>query len=73
MTTQMANPLENMRPQVFTDAIVIRGIAADRIVSLTTSSISKLEPKSKQLIETPLYDLTVLNPGRINPPRGSPR
>ena len=73
MTTKAANPLENLRPQVFLDSIVIRGIAADRIVTLTTSSTSTLEPRTKQLIETPLYDLTVLNPGREIPPRGYPR
>jgi len=73
VTTKAAKPLENMRPGVFLDSIVIRGIAADRIVSLTTSSTSKLEPKIKQLIETPLYDLTVLNPGRVNPAPGLPQ
>jgi outer membrane lipoprotein-sorting protein len=73
VTTKADNPLENMRPQVFTDAIVIRGITADRIVTLTTSSTSTLEPKTKQLMETPLYDLTVLNPGRIDPAPGLPQ
>src|SRR6202453_698125 len=73
VTTKAANPLENLRPQVFTDAIVIRGIAADRIVSLTASSTSKLDPKTKQLIETPLYDLTVLTPGRVDPTPGLPQ
>jgi hypothetical protein len=73
VTTKAANPLENLRPQVFTDAIVIRGIAADRIVTLTTSSTRTLEPRTKQLIETPLYDLTVLNPGRSNPAPGLPQ
>jgi len=73
VTTKAANPLENMRPQVFTDAIVIRGIAADRIVTLTTSSTTTLEARTKQLIETPLYDLTVLNPGRLDPAPGLPQ
>lgn len=73
VTNKAANPLENLRPQVFLDSIVISGIAADRIVSLTTSSTSKLEPKTKQLIETPLYDLTVLDAGRTNPAPGLPQ
>ena len=73
VTTKAANPLENLRPQVFLDSIVIRGIAADRIVSLTASSTEKLDPKTKQLIETPLYDLTVLNPGRGDPAPGLPQ
>ena len=69
--TKAANPLENLRPQVFLDSIVIRAIGADRIVSLTTSSAIALDPKTKQLIETPLYDLTVLQPRpyRARPPR----
>ena len=61
-----ANPLENMRPGIFLDSMVIQKIAADRIVSLTSSSITTLEPHTKQLIETPQYDLTVLNPGQGN-------
>ena len=73
VTTKAAKPLENLRPQVFLDSIVIREIAADRIVTLTTSSTTKLDPKTKQAIETPLYDLTVLNPGRVNPAPGLPQ
>jgi outer membrane lipoprotein-sorting protein len=55
-----ANPLENLRPDVFLDSLVIRNISPDEIVSLTNSSETKLDPKSKQLIETPQYDLAVL-------------
>jgi hypothetical protein len=65
-----ANPLENMRPGIFLDSILIRSIAPDRIVSLTNSSQTTLEGKNKQLVETPLYDLTVLNPGHSNPGSG---
>ncbi len=73
VTTKSADPMENMRPQFFLDAIEIHGIAADRIVTLTASSTTKLDPKTKQLIETPLYDLTVLNPGQGNPAAGLPQ
>jgi hypothetical protein len=52
---------------------VIREIAADRIVTLTTNSTIALDPKTKQPIETPLYDLTVLNPGRSSPAPGLPQ
>jgi len=64
VTNPTANPLENMRPDFFLDAILIHSISPDRIVSLTNSSTTTLEPRTKQLIETPQYDLTVLNPGR---------
>jgi hypothetical protein len=65
-----ANPLENMRPGIFLDSILIHNIAPDRIVSLTNSSRTTLEGKIKQVVETPQYDLTVLNPGRSNPGPG---
>ena len=65
-----ANALENMRPAVFLDSILIHSIAPDRIVTLTHSSQTSFEGKNKQLIETPQYDLTVLNPGHSNPGSG---
>jgi outer membrane lipoprotein-sorting protein len=68
-----ANPLENLRPAIFLDSIVIEHIASDRIVSLTNSSSTKLDVKTKQLIETPQYELTVLNPGRTASPPGLPQ
>jgi outer membrane lipoprotein-sorting protein len=61
VTTRAKNPFENLRPDVFLDSILIRSINPDWIVSLTHST--KLEPQTKQLIETPQYDLTVLKPG----------
>jgi outer membrane lipoprotein-sorting protein len=73
VVSKAANPLENMRPEVFLESIVIHSITADRIVSLTTSSTDTLDPHTKQLIETPLYDLTVLNPGRESPAPGLPQ
>jgi outer membrane lipoprotein-sorting protein len=72
VTTKAADPLENMRPGIFLDSMVIEKIAADRIVSLTNSSTTTLEPRTKQLIETPQYDLTVLNPGHSRSSDGLP-
>ena len=43
MTTQAANPLENLRPSIFLDSILVRSISPDRIVSLTTSSSTTLD------------------------------
>ncbi len=49
---------------VFLDSILIRGISPDRIVSVDHFQHDHAwNPKTKQLIETPQYDLTVLNPG----------
>lgn len=68
-----ANPLENMRPEFFLDAILIHSISAGRIVSLTNSSTTTMDPRTKQLIETPQYELTVLNPGQASGPPGMAR
>jgi hypothetical protein len=72
VTTPAANPMENLRPGVFLDSIVIRSISADSIVSLTNSSQTRLEPRTKQLIERPQYDLTVLKPGERRSSPGLP-
>src|ERR1700761_9568305 len=62
MTKRSTNPQENMRPDLFLDAMLIRNIPNDGIVSLTNSSLNTVDTKDKQLIETPMYDLTVLHP-----------
>jgi outer membrane lipoprotein-sorting protein len=64
VTSPTANPLENMRPEIFLDSLVIHSIASDRIVTVTNSSATTQDPRSKQLIETPQYDLTVLTPAK---------
>lgn len=63
VTKPTANPLENMRPGFFLDAILIHSVSPDRIVSLTNSSATTVDSRNKQLIETPQYELTVLDPG----------
>src|SRR5882757_1016280 len=73
VTSPAANPLENMRPEFFLDAILIHSIPSDRIVSLTNSSTTTMDPRTKQLIETPQYELTVLNPGQADGPPGIAR
>jgi hypothetical protein len=65
--------MENLRPDIFLDSLLIHSISADSIVSLTNSSQTKLEPKAKQLIEQPQYDLTVLKPGERSPSPGLPQ
>jgi hypothetical protein len=73
VTSPTANPLENMRPEFFLDAILIHSIPSDRIVSLTNSSTTTMDPRTKQLIETPQYELTVLTPGQAGGPPGIAR
>jgi hypothetical protein len=71
-TTRAANPIENLRPSTFLDSIVIQRITPDRIVSLINSSSNTVEPRTKQLIETPQYDLTILKAGNPSSPSGLP-
>jgi outer membrane lipoprotein-sorting protein len=73
VNTPTANPMENLRPDIFLNSILIRNVSADSIVSLTNSSQTTLEPKTKQLIEQPQYDLTVLKPGERSTSPGLPQ
>jgi outer membrane lipoprotein-sorting protein len=66
-------PMENLRPDIFLNSLLIRSVSADSIVSLTNSSQTTLEPKTKQLIEQPQYDLTVLKPGERSTSPGLPQ
>lgn len=57
-----SNPMENLRPNVFVDSMLIQSITPQQIVSIIQESSTALDPKSKHLVETPEYDLTVLSP-----------
>ncbi|HEX5283554.1 MAG TPA: DUF4292 domain-containing protein [Bryocella sp.] len=61
ITTPSKNGLENLRPPVFFDSLLVPGVAPDEFVSLTEST-RVLEAKSKHqpAIEEPDYDLAVL-------------
>jgi hypothetical protein len=54
-----SKPLENMRPYIFFDSLLIHGIGADELLSLTTDTKTVLDPKQKQLLLQPEYDLGV--------------
>jgi outer membrane lipoprotein-sorting protein len=60
VTKRAANPLENLRPNVFVDTILVPGISPNQIVSVIHESSITLNPKTKRLVELPEYDLTVL-------------
>jgi outer membrane lipoprotein-sorting protein len=61
VTKRSASPLENLRPNVFIDSVLIHDISPNQIVSVIHESSTTLDPKTKRLIEQPQYDLTVLN------------
>lgn len=65
------NPMENIRPNVFVDSMLIQNISPDQIVSLIHESTTALDPKTKHLIETPQYDLTILMPPPLGRPPGT--
>jgi outer membrane lipoprotein-sorting protein len=60
VTTESSNPLENLRPPVFVDSLLIKCIQPDDLVTLTSDTETKLDPKSKQLVMQADYDLSVL-------------
>ncbi len=61
VTTPSKNPIENLRPAVFFDSLLVRSVLPTEIVS-PTSDIRELEnpKKKKEIIEEPDYDLEVL-------------
>ena len=52
-----ANAIENLRPDIFLDSVLVKSITPDRLVYLT--STSETSRQDKKLIETPEYDLHV--------------
>lgn len=60
VTNESPNPLENLRPRIFFDSLLINCIQPDDLVTLTTDTDTKIDPKTKQLMLDPQYDLTVV-------------
>jgi outer membrane lipoprotein-sorting protein len=57
-----ANGLENLRPAVFFDSLLVHGLGSDQIVALTSSTRLIENPKNKKdLIEEADYDLEILD------------
>jgi outer membrane lipoprotein-sorting protein len=62
VTTPSKNGLENLRPPVFFDSLLVPGVQADQFVSLSESTRVLAPPSKHQpAIEEPDYDLAVLN------------
>jgi hypothetical protein len=60
VTQESPNTLENFRPNVFSDSLLINCIGPDDLLSLTTSTETKLNPKTRQMMVQPEYELSVL-------------
>ncbi len=62
VTTPSKNGLENLRPYVFLDSMLIQGPNADEIVSRTQDMrVIETTDKTKDLVELPDYDLQILS------------
>jgi outer membrane lipoprotein-sorting protein len=62
VTKPSKNGLENLRPAVFFDSLLVRGPRPDEIVSLTSDIRIVQNPKKKnELVEEPDYDLQILS------------
>jgi outer membrane lipoprotein-sorting protein len=60
VTKESSNALENFRPNVFSDSLLIKCIDPDDLVTLTSETKTQVDPKQKQLLEQPDYDLTIV-------------
>jgi hypothetical protein len=59
VTKPADNPLENLRPNIFVDTIMIRDISPEQMVSVIHEVTSKRNAQTNQVVELPEYDLTV--------------
>jgi hypothetical protein len=57
VTTPSANGLENLRPDIFLDSVLVKSITPERLVYLTSTSETRRE--GKKLMETPEYQLLI--------------
>ncbi len=61
VTKPSSNALENLRPAVFLDSLLIKGLGPGEVVSLTQDTrIVVNEKNKKDMIEEPDYDLEIL-------------
>ncbi|HEX3438362.1 MAG TPA: DUF4292 domain-containing protein [Pseudacidobacterium sp.] len=59
VTKPSPKALENMRPYIFFDSLLIRGIGPDDLISLTTNTRTVTDPERKQLLLQPEYSLNI--------------
>lgn len=58
VTEQASNPIENLRPDIFIDSLLVPSILPDRLVYLTTGET--ISGSGKNLVSTPEYNLHVM-------------
>lgn len=60
VTQKAKNPLENLRPNIFFDSLLIQSIAPSDLVVLTADTKTVVGPKHKHIDILPEYQLTIL-------------
>jgi outer membrane lipoprotein-sorting protein len=61
VTRHSKNGLENLRPPVFFDSMLVRGLGPSQVLSLTSDTrVVDLGNKGKDLVEEPAYDVIIL-------------
>jgi outer membrane lipoprotein-sorting protein len=61
VTKPSKNGLENLRPPVFFDSMLVRGLGSNQVLSLTSDTrVVDLGKKGKDLVEEPAYDVIIL-------------
>jgi hypothetical protein len=53
------NALENLRPNSFFDAMIVRGLEPDDLYGVTADTVTVEDPTRKHLFQTPEYILTI--------------
>ncbi len=65
------NALENLRPDLFLDSMLVRGVENDALAYLTSDTRILVDAKTKQMIEQPDYNLNIVRRSE-QPNRGVP-
>ncbi len=60
LSTSSSNPLENLRPNIFFDSLLIQSALPDELVSLTSDDrIYQPDPTRKYVVDEPEYDIGI--------------
>jgi len=57
VTKPSTNGIENLRPDIFLDSVLVKSVTPERLVYLTSTSVTRRE--DKKLVETPEYELHI--------------
>jgi outer membrane lipoprotein-sorting protein len=61
VTTPSSHPLENLRPNIFYESLILREITPSDLVSLTQQTKTRLDAATGHLMFAPEYELTVVH------------